>query len=362
MRASNELSSQQCAARAVRALAAGLALAMGAGALAQPGPGTPPDSGSPADDRGPRPAEAEALTARIHVLGASLSAGAGNSVELDTPKDVRLGRFLAAALPPESARIEDHGDMWFFTQPVKRGAEQVEAALAGHPTLVVALDFLFWYGYGDAFRNDDERVARLERGLAQLDRFACPIVIGDLPDITIALKGRGPLGTPLVTRGMIPPKDVLERLNARIAAWMAERPRVAQVPLAPMLARFQAGEKLTLRGNSWHPEAISEVLQADLLHPTARGTTWVALATWDVLARTHESIAELPLVLDERKLLERLMAATADERAKEAKKRADREERRRRAEERQRQREGAGVGGGDDGAAAPPPPAARRAA
>jgi hypothetical protein len=130
---------------------------------------------------------------------------------------------------------------------------------------------------------------------------------------------------------------------------MAARPRVSQVPLAPMLARMQTGEELTLRGNKWRPSAISEVLQADLLHPTARGTTWATLATLDVLARSQPTIAALPIVFDERELFQRLMAATADERAKETKKRADREERRRRADERKREREGGGTGGGGTG-------------
>jgi hypothetical protein len=318
-----------------------LALSLCPTLVAQPAPATQPPQPTGAVD-----VPSEPLTARIHVLGASLSAGTGNSLELVTPKDVRFGRFLAAGFPAASVRVDDHGDMWFFNKPVAKGGEQVDAAVAAKPTLVVALDFLFWYGYGDDFRSDDDRLARLELGLAQLDRCPCPIVIGDLPDIRVALDGKGPFGAPLVTPRMIPREATLQRLNARIAQWMAERPRVAQVPLAPMLARFQAGEELSLRGNTWKPATISEVLQADLLHPTARGTTWVTLATLDVLARSHPSIAALPLVLDERELLERVMAATADERAKEAKKRADREERRRRAEEGKRDREGVGAGGG----------------
>ena len=97
---------------------------------------------------------------------------------------------------------------------------------------------------------------------------------------------------------------------------------------------MQAGQELTLRSNAWKPAAITEVLQGDLLHPTARGTTWVALATLDVLARAHAAVGELSLALDEHKALERLLAATAEERAVEQKKRIEREERRRRSERR----------------------------
>ena len=287
---------------------------------------------------------AEPLTARVAVVGASLSAGTGNSLELITPKDVPLGRFLGCILPSEGVSLSDRGDIWFFTDPVAKGQKQVDGAVAEAPTLVVAVDFLFWYGYGDGFRSDDDRLAQLEVGLAQLDRFNCPIVVGDFPDITVALGGKGPLGQPIVTRAMIPNDVALRRLNVRLAQWLAERPRVAQVPLGPMLTRMQAGQELTMRGNTWQPASIAEVLQADLLHPTARGTIWVALATVDVVARAHPSLDVSTLLLDEAKVRERLMAATADERAKEQKKRADREERRQRADERRKK-----DAGGKDG-------------
>lgn len=294
----------------------------------------------------PTQVQSDALTARVSVIGASVSAGAGNSLELVTGRDVRFGAFLQCMLPQAGTRVFDHGDLWFFTEPIVRGKAQVDAALAEEPTLVVALDFLFWYGYGDGYVSDDDRLADLELGLAQLDRFACPIVIGDLPDITAALQGKGPLGMPVVTRGMIPREVALNRLNTRIAFWLAERPRVSLVPIGPMLTRMRGGLQLELRGNSWKPEALVEVLQPDLLHPTVRGTIWVALATVDVIARAHPAFAESALEFDEHKVRERLLAATADERAKEEQKRAKWAERRRRAEERDRAREGAGTGGG----------------
>ncbi|MEZ6015113.1 MAG: SGNH/GDSL hydrolase family protein [Planctomycetota bacterium] len=316
-----------------------LTLLLAAAPVFQEAPPTPPAP------EAPRP------VTRISVLGASLSGGYGNSLELVTPKDVRLGRFLACALPQDGFEVIDHGDVWLFTQPISRGREQVDAALAEEPDFVVALDFLFWYGYGDGYVSDDDRVRDLELGLAQLDRFSCPIILGDLPDVTVALQGKGPLGTPVVTRGMIPREVALNRLNARIAYWMAERPRVSQVPLASMLTRMQAGLELTMRGNTWKPDSLAEVLQPDLLHPTARGTLWVTLATLDVMARAHTSIAALPLVWDEATLRERLMAATAAERAREQKKRDAREARRKKAEARERERnEGTptpvGTGGG----------------
>jgi len=276
---------------------------------------------------------------RVAVIGASLSAGTGNNIELVTGRDVKFGRFLGCVLPEGLATIEDRGDIWFFTNPVEKGRAQVDALLAepkDAPTLVIALDFLFWYGYGSGYANVDGRLADLELGLAQLDRFVCPILISDLPDIRMALAGKGPLGTPLVTPNMIPSEAELVRLNRRIAEWMSKRPRVTQVPLGPMLARMQRGEELVLRGNAWRPTKVTDVLQTDLLHPTARGTIWVALMTVDTLVQHRKDLATLECTWDEHRAHERLITATADERAAEIEKRAKREERRKRAEERKR--------------------------
>lgn len=279
---------------------------------------------------------------RIAVLGASVSAGTGLRAELVTKGDLPLGRFLAAAMPPEwlapggeeDERVEifDHGDMWFFVRPLENGAAQVNAALDHAPTLVVALDFLFWYGYGSGYASDDARLEDLERGLAQLDRFACPLVVGDFPDVRAALDGKGPLGMPLVTPDMIPRPVALDRLNLRLADWASERPRVSVVALGPMLTRMRNMEELTLRGNAWRPESLLEVLQPDLLHPTVRGEIWVAMAVLDALARAHPSLDAIDF--DERRILARVLAETAEEREKELAKRAEREARRRRSDER----------------------------
>jgi len=308
------------------------ALIAAAAALQEPSPPTP-KSDLPAPP-----------TARIHVVGASLSAGTGSSIELMTKRDVPLGRVLACALPTEGVTVVDHGDTFFFAAPTERGPKQIAAALEAAPTLVIALDFLFWYGYGDSVRGDDARLARLELGLAELDRCPCPIVIGDLPDISLALQGKGPLGRPIVSRSMFPSAEGLERLNQRIHEWMATRPRVHQVPLGAMLTTMQKGEALALRGNTWKPGEVSEVLQADLLHPTARGSVWVALATVDVLARAPLGVPAERCTFAEGAVLERLMANTEAERAAELAKRAEREARRREREEKRKQSE-AGRGG-----------------
>ena len=36
----------------------------------------------------------------------------------------------------------------FFINPKHHGKTEIEAALKANPTVVIALDFLFWYAYG----------------------------------------------------------------------------------------------------------------------------------------------------------------------------------------------------------------------
>jgi hypothetical protein len=307
---------------------------------------------APAFAQAPAAEEAQPAPAPVlAVLGASLSAGYGTASELTTPKDVSLARFLAAAYPEGALTTLELGDAWFFTNPVQRGQTQMEAVLTNPtpPTAVIAIDFLFWYAYGSGFTNDDARVARLELGLAQLARFECPVLIGDLPDISLALNGKGPFNQPLVTPDMIPREVALRRLNTTIAVWMAQHPNVVQVPLEPMLTRMRLGQELKLRGNTWKPAKPNEALQPDLLHPTVRGSIWVTLATLDAFVRSKLAPSLPTPEFDEQKILARLHADTAEERAAELEKRADREARRARAEarrkEKEREAEKSGAGG-----------------
>ena len=49
-------------------------------------------------------------------------------------------------------------------------------------SLIVAIDFLFWFGYG-AGKDAEGRMASLEQGLDLLEGLMGPILLGDLPDV-----------------------------------------------------------------------------------------------------------------------------------------------------------------------------------
>ena len=206
----------------------------------------------------------------------------------------------------------------------------------------MAVDFLFWFGYRSwrpaATPEDD-----LEDGLALLDRLRVPLVVGDFPDMTPALSGKGPLGFPMLTPEMIPAPAVRARLNARVAEWAAARGDVVVVSMADMVGRMLAGKEIAVRGNVWPAGSMERLLQADLLHPNSEGVIALAITILDRLATARPELASLPVVWESSAVRARLMERTAAERT-------ERVERKRRwAEQRARRKERAGATDGDGG-------------
>ncbi len=212
-------------------------------AAAPPSPGPAPQSVHPAP------------LARIAVIGASLASGFRNGAG---EEDVPFGAVLDSMLLMPHETPLDLGTAMFFLDPEGYGSREVEQALRWRPSLVVALDFPFWYVYGSGFEDEEARLSHLERGLAELDRFHCPLVVGDLPDM------RAAIGT-MLSRNQVPHPETLERASARIREWVRQRARRAPTTLFSLVeraARRPSGP--APGGQAW--------LQPDHLHPTLGGS------------------------------------------------------------------------------------------
>ncbi len=297
-------------------------------------------SDASAQDPAPSAEPAPPLT-RVALIGASVSAGAGNAAELELGKDARLGAFLDAMLADEHAasEIHDFGDMWFFSNPRKKGRMQLEKALETKPTAIVACDFLFWFAFGQDEEGDRRRAPGLAEGLELLESIEVPLLIGDLPNIEHALAGKGPLGGPLVSRDMFPSEAERLAMNATIRSWAKARPSVEVLALDSIMTAMREGQEMEVHGNRWKPASLEEVLQRDLLHPNVRGSAWVAMYVASAL--TDFSDIELTDFLwDEAQILANLRDATAEARAEQAERVKRRKERRRKAEERKREKTG----------------------
>jgi len=211
---------------------------------------------------------------RVVVIGASMAAGFG--------AERNLGEAFEASIRAPHRPVLGLGDVLFFTSPRAIGARQVEVALDCEPSLVVGLDFLFWFGYGslDAqggpIERESERLELLETGLALLADLECPLVLGDFPDMS------GAVGKMLAPAQM-PEPTTLPLLSKRVRAWAAERKDTLVLPLSELVV--QLGSQAEIRMGRHTFPAGSKLLQVDQLHPTLPGLVAVSQLLCDELVR-----------------------------------------------------------------------------
>lgn len=254
---------------------------------------------------------------RPAILGASASAGFG--CETTVPPDGRavlvdMEAVYNASVPGWHRDPVFLADASFYSRARQAAQEQMDAAVAAAPSVVIALDFLFWSVYharsselsGDAVLRD--RLDALEQSLAQLDRFHGPILVGDIPDMTPAV-GR------MLSDRMVPPADQLATFNRRIREWAAARPADAPavvVPVDSLARQIRAGGSVA---TSYDALSASDLMQGDHLHPTPLGLAAMLREGLHALAQRN-LITPTDFRTDLRQVLSRLPAeaAAADDR------------------------------------------------
>lgn len=247
---------------------------------------------------------------RIAVIGASLSAGFrldGNLKAFATSK-IQLADVVQASLRVPHERIANHATQAFFMDAKGIGSGTLASLAEEKPSLVVALDYLFWFGYGS--KKEEERVPDVEQALAGLAEVGGTILLGDLPDMTAASQTPDPVfGHPMLKPEMLPKPETLTAINAKIRAFAEQHPNVVIVPLADLTVKLGSDAEFAVRGNKYPKGSLDKLMQADRLHPTLEGTcaVWVAaIDTW--LARAKELPAGA-FELDIAKLLPAIEAA-----------------------------------------------------
>ncbi len=238
---------------------------------------------APQDARVPSP------LARIALIGASASAGFNVKVSL---ADALEAQIAIAHTPPVNFAAEA-----FFIEPGSMGEAQVTAAAAIAPTLVVAADFLFWFGYGEV-SGEAERLENLDMGLELLEGLKCPLILSHFPDMTPAI-GK------MLLSSQVPAKQTLEQLNARVDAWARARGHVAFVAMPEFIEKLRAGNGLMVGGFEFKAAGLRRrFMQSDDLHPTAEGLGMLARLCVDaacepsVGAKPAEFKLDLPPILE----------------------------------------------------------------
>jgi hypothetical protein len=222
----------------------------------------------------------------IVLIGASVTHGFTASEPFGGIETVRynLSRYLDAALQLPHQPISNFGNSLFFMQVDSSGEQQIQMTLDTKPTLVVGIDFLFWFCYGDGF-DEPGRLQHLNQGLELLDAIHCPLIIGDIPDVSAAANG-------ILSIDQMPSTETLATANQRLKEWAAKHPAVVVVPLAKFIKTAMADQMLAVHGFNLPAGKTLVLIQDDKLHPTPRGCAVLALAILDAFQASLPGLAE----------------------------------------------------------------------
>lgn len=207
----------------------------------------------------------EILESRIVVVGASVSAGF---------RGVPLATAVGAAFGGNPrVEVSDLSDPRLFRAAARFAAPAVRRALAYEPDAVLALDYPFWFGYGNSWSRrgslPELRLEKQAQGLALLEDFECPLILGDYPELGAVQSPSG---------------ETLRKLNLRLYEWAAARPNVVVLPVSSWMdAGLPDARGLTVGGET-HSLALEDVIQPDGLHATRLGTAFLAQKALEALA------------------------------------------------------------------------------
>jgi hypothetical protein len=241
--------------------------------------GEPPTPGSEATPK--ESLKTKSPWDRIVMVGASATAGFTESEPLGGPKtpQYRLSRYLEAALRVAHKPVQNLANTMFFIQPEAAGRFQIDQALKASPTLVVGIDFLFWFCYGEGPAEKD-RLQRFEKGLELLDTVQCPLVLGDIPDASGA-------SNDMLPADQIPSRETMSAANRRLKQWAVARRQVVIVSLSGFMRAAMANQALTIHGHTEPAGKTRGLLQSDRLHPSQRGCAVLVLAILDAVQSTR---------------------------------------------------------------------------
>ena len=234
---------------------------------------------------------------RIVVIGASASAGFNTRREAG--KTANLAKVIEAMLEAEHDKVVNVSSGLFFMNPRWMGAQSIRRAVEVKATLVVAIDFLFWFGYGA--KSEEKRFEDLDIGLKYLSELKCPILLSRIPDM------KASVGKMLSPR-MVPRPATLKELNARIDAWSAGRKNIVMVPMARFINDLRAGKGVEVSEISYPAGSIRKLLQRDELHPTLEGLAAVTALSFIKLCEHTKEVSTKDFEMNPQVVRERVIA------------------------------------------------------
>jgi hypothetical protein len=216
------------------------------------------------------------------VTGASVTSGFG----LTTPPikgdlggyPITMEHIMEGLIVTPHENVELLSDMMFFRNPKVHGEAFIKQIIDYNPTLVVGIDFLFWFAYGSTGLSDpvEYRTKEFEYGLELLGKIDAPIIVGDLPDM------RNAIGK-MLSPHQVPSKETLEQLNTRLSVWAKNHDNVTVIPVHDLMESLLNDEDITVLESTWPSGSQEKLLQEDMLHTTFEGTVIASLMIAELL-------------------------------------------------------------------------------
>ena len=227
------------------------------------------------------------LLRRVAVTGASVTSGFG----LTTPPiegdlgayPINMKHIVEGMISVPHEEVAYFGKLAFFARPDANGEVLIDELIAYDPSLVVAIDFLFWYAYGSTRNATDPvqyRKEKFERGLALLEKIDAPIIIGNLPDMHKAVGG-------MLSARQVPSVETIAALNMRVGEWAEDKPNVFVVDSHRVVTNLMNDARIQVFGHTWSAGSQSRLLQPDMLHPTFEGTVGITMLIAEALGSTE---------------------------------------------------------------------------
>jgi len=220
---------------------------------------------------------------RVIVTGASVSAGFG----ITTPPikgdlgayPINMKHIMEGLISTEHDEVEFFGDLLFFKKSRENAKAYIEKIKAHKPTLVIGIDFLFWFGHGTPPKEGDTLTYRMEKlnfALSLLNQIDAPIILGDLPNVQEAV-GK------MLSANQVPTSKTLHKLNKRIHEWGDAHDNVTIVDVFGLSNKLMNDEAITFLGHTWPSGSQSSLLQQDMLHTTLEGTVIASMMAGEAL-------------------------------------------------------------------------------
>jgi hypothetical protein len=218
---------------------------------------------------------------RVAVTGASVTAGWG----LQTPPikgdfggyPINLKHIVDAMILAPHEEVAYFGEQMFFTRPVVYGSKLIEEITEYDPTLIVAVDYLFWFAYGNVgIAGEKYRINKFKEGLSILENIQSHLIIGNIPDVRKAI-GK------VLSASQVPTVETIRKMNNMLRSWALLHPNVKVLNVYELYKALLDDATLTTSSYTWPAGSQEKLLQKDMLHTTFEGTVAASLVVADII-------------------------------------------------------------------------------